>query len=281
MDVVTKITSLFPWLENKNYNKWNRNIWAILRKNKLWQYIQSEFPKADKDNLLSQSQWDDKVIEVAVMMTPIITTGIQAKQTEDEFNDGYKMYWRLKELLQPMGETQVMRLTQEYYTLSYQIFGNISEFFNHIKLLEEQINATKITMAPDKQALLCLTIALRDVKHFQSLVQIWGVTSDMTAEKTQDMLLEDERRQAKKNGNKASNATALAHRNFVHQGQEAGDCRHCHKPGHKEDLCRKKHPGLMPAWAKLKRESQSISNESTSPLKPATMLRNTNRPSQT
>ena len=80
-----------------------------------------------------------------------------------------------------MGETQVMRLTQEYYTLSDQIFGNISEFFDHIKLLEEQINATKVTMAPDKQTLLCLTIALCDVKHFQSLVQIEGVTSDMTA----------------------------------------------------------------------------------------------------
>ncbi len=98
--------------------KWNRNIWAIPRKNKLWKYTQSEFPKADKDNLLTQSQWDDKVIEVAVMMTPMTTTGIQAKLTEDEFNDGYKMYWRLKELLELMGETQVMRLTQEYYTLS-------------------------------------------------------------------------------------------------------------------------------------------------------------------
>ncbi|MCJ1346687.1 hypothetical protein MMC31_004905 [Peltigera leucophlebia] len=101
-----------------------------------------------------------------------------------------------------------------------------------------------------------------------------GLTSDMTAEKARDMLLEDERRQAEKNGDKASNATALAHRNSDHRGQEAGGCRHCHKPGHKEDSCWRKHPEFMPAWAKLKRESESTPNESTSPSKPATMLKN-------
>ena len=274
MDAVTKITSLVPRLEEKNYNEWNRNIRAILRKNKLWKYTQSEFPKADKDNLLSQSEWDDKAVEAADMMTPTITAGIQAKLTEDEFNDGYKMYQRLKELLQPMGETQFMRLTREYYTLSYRNYGNISEFLDHIKLLEEQIDATKVTMTPDKRTLLCLTMALWEVEHFRSLVQIWGVTSDMTAEKARDMLLEDERRQAEKNGDKASNATALAHRNSDHRGLEAGGCQHCHKPGHKEDSCWRKYPELMPAWAKLKRELESTPIESISPSKPATMLKN-------
>lgn len=59
------------------------------------------------------------------MMTPTITAGIQAKLTEGEFNDGYKMYQRLKKLLQSMGETQFMRLTREYSTLSYRNYGNI------------------------------------------------------------------------------------------------------------------------------------------------------------
>lgn len=48
----------------------------------------------------------DKVIEAADMMTPTITAGIQAKLIEDGFNDGYKIYQRLKELLQPVGETK-------------------------------------------------------------------------------------------------------------------------------------------------------------------------------
>ena len=52
MDTVTKITSLVPRLKEKNYNEWNRNIRAILQKNKLWKYIQSDFSKADKGNCL-------------------------------------------------------------------------------------------------------------------------------------------------------------------------------------------------------------------------------------
>lgn len=46
--------------------------------------------------------------------------------------------------------------------------------------------------------------------------------SDMTIEKAQDMLLKNEYRQAEKNGNKASNATAFAYCNSNYQGQEAG-----------------------------------------------------------
>ena len=207
-------------------------------------------------------------------MTPTITIGIQAKLTENEFNNGDKMYQQLKELLQPKGETQFMRLTQEYYILSHQNYRNISEFLDHIKLLEEQINTTKVMITPDKQTLLCLMMALQKVEHFQSLVQIWGVTSDMTAKKARDMLLEDERKQAKKNGNKASNVTALVHCNSDYRGQEAGGCQHYHKPGHKKDSYQKKHPKLMPAWAKLKRKLESISIESISSSKFVTMLKN-------
>ena len=118
------------------------------------------------------------------------------------------------------------------------------------------------------------TVPSWEVEHFRSLVQIWGVTFDMTAEKARDMLLEDESRQAEKNGNKASNATALAHCNSDHRGHKAGGCRHCHKTGHKEDSCWRKHPELMPAWAKLKHESESTPVGLTLPSKPATMLKN-------
>lgn len=105
-------------------------------------------------------------------MTPTIIPRIQAKLTKDEFNNSYKIYQQLKGLLQPMGETQFMRLTQKYYTLPYQNYGNISEFIDYIKLLEEQINATKVMMTPYKRIFLCLMMALWEVEHFQSLVQI-------------------------------------------------------------------------------------------------------------
>lgn len=272
METVTKISSLVPRLNEQNYNEWNRNIRAVLRKHKLWKYTQLAFSNTDPKDRPSESEWDEKATEAADMMTPTITAGIQAKLTEDQFNDGYKMYTRLKELLQPTGETQFMRLTREYYTLHYRDFKNISEFLDRIKLLEEQIDATKVTMTEDKRTLLCLTMALWNEDHFRSLVQIWGVTSNMTAEKAREMLLEDERREAANHGEQASNARVLAHRTFDRQGQEAGGCQHCHKPGHKEDSCWKKHPELIPAWVQLKRQTESQQTTTPGPLKPAGVL---------
>lgn len=135
-----------------------------------------------------------------------------------------------------MGVTQFMWLTQKYYTLSYQNFGNILEFLNYIKLFEEQINVTKVTMTPNKQILLWLMMALCDVKHFWFLVQIWGMTSDMTTENAQDILLEDEHRKIEKKSDKTSNTIALTYCNFDYQGQKVGGCWHYYKLGYKKDL---------------------------------------------
>ncbi|MCJ1467041.1 hypothetical protein MMC07_005663 [Pseudocyphellaria aurata] len=213
MENITKVNTIqIVRLSERNYNEWNRNIRAILRKHKLWKYTQSEYSKADAENRLSESEWNEKSIEATDIMTPTISGPIQAKLTDDQFNDGYKMYSRLKELLQPTGETQFMRLTREYYTLNFKDFGNISEFLDHIKLLEEQIDATKVTMTHNKRTLLCLTMALWENDHFRSLVQIWGVTPSMTAEKAREMLLEDERREAAKNSEHASKDHAPVHR---------------------------------------------------------------------
>ncbi len=107
-----------------------------------------------------KADWEEKSTEAANLMTPTITAPIQAKLTEDEFNDGYKMYKRLKELLQLSGETQFMRLTREYYTLNYRNYKDVSEFLDHVKFLEEQNDATDVEMTPDKRTLLCLTMAL-------------------------------------------------------------------------------------------------------------------------
>ena len=234
----TKVTSLIPRLTENNYAEWNRNIRAVLRKQKLWKYTQIECQSSEK---VLKAEWEEKSIEAADLMTPTITAPIQAKLTENEFNDGYKMYKRLKELLQPSGETQFMRLTREYYTLNYRDYKDVSEFLDHVKHLEEQISATDVEMTPDKQTLLCLTMALWNEPHYRSLVQIWGVTKDMTAEKAREMLLEDERRLKANSG-----ASALVTRGHGHQGTEAGSCRYCGKPGHKEDSCWKKYPELIP-----------------------------------
>ena len=98
------------------------------------------------------------------------------------------MYQRLEKLLEPM------QLTREYYTLAYHNFVNIMEFLDYIKLLKEQIDAIKVTIFEDKQIFFCLSIALLDVAYFRSLIQIWWVTSYMTAKKAREMLLKEQRR---------------------------------------------------------------------------------------
>ncbi len=93
-------------------------------------------------------------------MTPTITALIQAKLTKDKFNNGYKMYKHLKKFLQPSSETQFMRLIQEYYTVNYRNYKDVYEFLDHVKSLEEQINATDVEMTVNKKILLCLTMTL-------------------------------------------------------------------------------------------------------------------------
>ena len=155
-------------------------------------------------------------------MTPPIIASIKVKLTETKFNDGCKMYRRLKELLQPKSETQFMQLMREYYTLAYKNFANIPEFLDHIKLLEKQIDAAKVTMTENKQTLLCLTMAPFDLTHLRCIVQIWRITSNMTKEKARGLLLEEERRNsATMIGDYSESVTALARRSH-RRGQEDG-----------------------------------------------------------
>lgn len=187
-----------------------------------------------------KADWEEKSIEAANLMTPTITAPIQAKLTKDEFNDRYKMYKCLKELLQPSSKTQFMCLTREYYTLNYRNYKDVFEFLDHIKTLEEQIDVTDVEMTPDKRTLLCLTMALWNESHYRLLVQIWGVTKDITAAKAREILLEDEQRLKANSG-----VSVLVARGHSHRNTEAGSCRHYGKTGHKEDLCWKKYLELI------------------------------------
>ena len=227
--ITTKVTSFIPRLTENNYVEWNRNICAIFYKQKLWIYTQLEW-KSDKKVL--KAEWEKKSTDTADLMTPTITAPIQAKLAEEEFNNRYKMYKRLKELLQPSGKTQFMRLTREYYTLNYRNYKDVFEFLDHVKSLEEQIDATNIKMTPDKGTLLCLTMALWNESHYQLLVQIWGVTKDMTAEKAREILLEVEQRLKADSG-----ASALVTHSHGHQGKRTGSCRHYGKTGYKKNAC--------------------------------------------
>lgn len=64
-----------------------------------------------------------------------------------------------------------MRLTQKYYILNYRNYKNLSEFFDYIKSLEEQIDVTNIEMTLKKQTLLYSTMAFCNESQYQLLVQ--------------------------------------------------------------------------------------------------------------
>ena len=65
------------------------------------------------------------------------------------------------------------------------------EYFTHIKILEEKIDVTKITLDADNRTILCLSMSLP--QEYQYLVQIWAVTPSITAEKARTIALEASR----------------------------------------------------------------------------------------
>lgn len=75
----------------------------------------------------------------------------KAKLKKAKSNNGCKIYRRLKKFFETKSDTQFMRLTREYYTFSYKDFANITQFLDYIKLLEEQINTTKVTITEYKR----------------------------------------------------------------------------------------------------------------------------------
>lgn len=94
--------------------------------------------------------WEEKSTEVTNLMTLTITAPIQVKLTKDGFNNRYKIYKCLKKFLQPLGETQFIHLTQEYYMLNYYNYKNIFEFLDYVKYLEEQISDIEVNIIPNK-----------------------------------------------------------------------------------------------------------------------------------
>ncbi len=139
-----------------------------------------------------------------------------------------------------------MRLTKEYYTLSINEFKTISEFLDHVKILEEQIDATKVKLNDDKRTLLCLIMALSEDQDYRSLVQLWSISADVTAVKAKEMLLEEERRR-KSEDEKDARALKLKKAGSKAGLREKPVCETYGK-GHPTERCWQTHPELAPEW---------------------------------
>jgi hypothetical protein len=173
------------------------------------------------------------------------------KLKEEEFNDGFKMMQKLKSILRPATESEFMRLCQEYYSLSYERFENVDGLLTHVKLLEEKMDATKVKLTNDRRTILCLSMALsssRSSDRYRSLIQLWSLTPDMTAQKAATMLREEEKR----------SESDYVEVHYAKSKKRATDsdlrCSFCRKKGHTEDFCWNKHPELCPEKHKHKLE---------------------------
>ena len=85
-----------------------------------------------------------------------------------------------------------MRLIKKYYSLRYEDFDFITSYLTQIKTLEERIRDIKVILDDNKQTLLCLGMTLPE--HLQYFIKLWAMTSDMTAERARNILLDEERR---------------------------------------------------------------------------------------
>ena len=247
-----------PLLTEKNYSTWLIDVRAILRKAKLWPYTQYSYDEYKKIyEGVTKSQWEEHSMEAADTLVPTISTSIKQRLSENHFDNGYLLLSRLSERLQPVGDIQFMRLTRELYSLELGHDETPSELLTRLKLLEEQIDATKIELTHDKRTLLALTMALATDDRYRSLVQIWQSLPDMTAERARQMLLEEEHIQ------KANKETAVRvnymRKNFSRNdkggsgsgtgtGANGKICDACEKPGHYKDECWEEHPELAPEW---------------------------------
>lgn len=253
-DQITRIDSL----KDHNFGSWFVNIRAELRKKKLWEYTQNAYAdettpeEGDSATIIKKKEkttrdWEQKSQEAADLMTPTISPGVQQKLTELEFNDGYLMLTRLRTLLQPTGSSEFMRLSKEYYTLNFNQFKTVPEYLTQIKLLEEKIDATKVTLDENNRTILCLSMSLP--QEYQYLVQIWAVTPSLTAEKARQMILEASRQHHNSASYDNHHAQALK-ANLIKAQREP--CAHCQNPGHPSHSCYKEFPHLAPEWYQLK-----------------------------
>lgn len=252
----------FDALTEENFGSWIVNIRAELRSKKLWKYTQSLYAEeattdegessttpVTKKEQKAMKQWEEKSQDAADLMTPTISPGVQQKLTEAEFNDGYLMLTRLRILLQLTGFSEFMRLSKEYYTLQFKQFRSMSECLTHVKVLEEKIDATKITLNTDNRTILCLSMLLP--QEFQYLVGIWAVTPSITAENARQMVLEASCQHNQALHNSHDPARALR------AEKEKEKCEHCGFINHRSNKCFAKHPEIAPDWFKDKMKDQA------------------------
>ena len=255
-------------LTEGNFSSWYIDTRAHLRSKKLWEYTQELYTSDDtttpedgktpqilKKEQKAMKDWEGKSQEAADLMTPTISRTVKRKLTEIEFNDGYLMFTRLRTLLQPSGSSELIRLSKEYYSIQFKSFKSMPEYLTHIKILEERIDATKVTLDTNNRTILCLSMSLP--QEYQYLIQIWAVTPSITAEKARSMLLEASRQHTLALHNSPD---SVIHYSNKTMGQGQSKCEHCGSTRHPSDRC---WPKMMARTAMMARGDDFVDNNGT------------------
>ena len=122
----------------------------------------------------------------------IINELVKQKFNKIEFNCDFVMFIKIIFLLQSIGDVEFMKFTKKYYTLKYEFFDSMFDYFIYIKLLKKRMRITKIKLNDDKQTLLCLTMFL--LENFQYFIKIWVITKNFIVEIIRNILLKENRR---------------------------------------------------------------------------------------
>lgn len=175
-------------LADENYDTWVIDARAKLRQNKLWTATQT--PLAAN----ASAAMKEKHIDAADILMPILSKYVKVKLTEDEQNDGYLLWEKLKALYTPAKDQLFYTSARELFSLKLDTFdGNLEEFITRIKVLNEKIDSTKMEFTTDHRTLLVLMLGLGT--PYDTLIQIWNTMPDgITGEKAIRMLRSEDKR---------------------------------------------------------------------------------------
>ena len=100
----------------------------------------------------------------------IINDDVKQKFNEIDFNCDFVMLFKIIFLLQSIDDVEFMRFTKKYYTLKYESFNCMFDYFIYIKLLKKRMRTTKIKLNDDKQILFCFVMFL--LENLQYFIKI-------------------------------------------------------------------------------------------------------------
>jgi hypothetical protein len=160
-------------LTEDNYDTWITDARASLRKLKLWDVCQKALPP------YATVAQKEKHTDAADELILIISANIKARLTDAEQNDSYLLLTKLKEINSPATEQVFYTSCQELLTL-HAAGTDLETFLVRIKTLNEKIDRTGIELDAKRRTLLVLILGLGS--SFETLVQIWSITPDLTAD---------------------------------------------------------------------------------------------------